>query len=63
MKTDLELLIETADRLSNRLEEMANDEKRFAWQIGDQLEKLAYSTFCTANELKEINSKLVGGVA
>lgn len=61
--SDLDLLIETANRLSNRLEEMANDEKRFGFEIGSQLEKLAYITFCTAEDLKDINTVLVGGMA
>lgn len=58
--TDLELLIETANNLSNRLEQMANDERKYGWEIGSQLEKLAYITFCTANDLKDINSIMAG---
>lgn len=58
----MQQLIAIADQLSNRLENMANDEKMFGWQMGNILENLAYETFVISNNLKEINSQLVGGV-
>jgi len=61
--TDLEQLIETAERLSQRLARMAEDERRFGWELSMQLENISYDVFCNANAIKEIESKLVGGVA
>lgn len=60
--SDLQQLIEMADQLSNRLENMANDEIKFGWQFGNLLESMAYETFIISNNLKELNSQLVGGV-
>ena len=61
--TDLEQLIETGIRLSNTLSVMADNEARFGWELGIQLEHLSYETLKIANDLIEIKSKLVGGVA
>ena len=61
MSEDLNELVKVGQQLADRLERMSWDEKRFGWQVGDQLEKLAYSCFCMANDLAEIASKTVGG--
>jgi hypothetical protein len=61
--TDLEQLIETGIRLSNTLSTMADNELRFGWELGQRLEHLSYETYKIANDLIEIKSQLVGGVA
>ena len=52
--TNLQELIETANRLSQRLEQAANDEKKFCVDIQLKLECMAWEIFRTANELNEI---------
>lgn len=61
--TDLELLIETSKRLSDRLSNMASDERRFGSDTCIKLEQISYQVYCSACDLKEINNNLVGGVA
>ncbi len=61
--SDMEQLIETTIRLSNTLSRMAEDERRFGWELGRQLEQISYDVYVSANDLIEIKSKLVGGVA
>lgn len=53
--TDLELLVETCNRLSNRLSDMANDEKQFSVNLCIELEHLSWQTLRTADTLKELN--------
>lgn len=50
--TNLQELIETANRLSQRLEKAANDEKNFCFDMQLRLEQMSWETFRTANELK-----------
>lgn len=52
--TNLEELIETANRLSERLEKAANDENRFCVDIQLRLEAMSWEIYRTANELTEI---------
>lgn len=52
--TNLQELIETAQRLSNRLEQAASEEKRFCVDIQLRFEQLSWELFRTANELNEI---------
>lgn len=52
--TNLNELIETANRLSNRLEQAANEEKRFCVDIQLMLERMSWQMLCTANDLKDI---------
>ena len=52
--TNLQELIETANRLSERLEQAANDEKRFSIDIQMRLEAMSWELFRNANELQEI---------
>lgn len=52
--TALEELIETANRLSQRLEQAANDELKFSVDICMRLESMSWELFRTANELQEI---------
>ena len=60
---DIEALIETTYNLSRTLEMMAENEQRFGWDLGYQLDQLSYDTLIVANNLREISYKLVGGVA
>ena len=60
---DIEALIETTYNLSRTLEKMAENEQRFGWDLGYQLDQLSYDTLIVANNLREISYKLVGGVA
>jgi hypothetical protein len=52
--TNLQELIETANRLSQRLEQAANDEKKFCVDIQIRLEQMAWEIYRNANELNEI---------
>lgn len=52
--TNINELIETAQRLSNRLETAANDEKKFCTEIQLTLEKMSWDIYRTANDLKAI---------
>lgn len=61
--SNLDLLIEVTNKLSNSLSEMANNELKFGWELGQRLEHLSYEMFKATNELRMINSHLVGGIA
>ena len=52
--TNLQELIETAQRLSNNLEKAAAEEKRFCVDIQLALEKMSWELFKSANELQQI---------
>jgi len=54
--TNLQELIETANRLSRRLEDAANDEKRFCIDIQMRLESMSWEIYRAANELQEIKN-------
>jgi hypothetical protein len=54
--TALDELIETANRLSQRLEMAANDERRFCVDIQMRLEAMSWDLFKNANELLEIKN-------
>jgi len=56
MNKDLQELIETAARLSERLDRMANDEKRFTSDISLFLEKMSWDIFAYSEDLQEIKS-------
>lgn len=60
---DIQALIETTYNLSRTLEKMAENEQKFGWDLGYQLDQLSYDTLIVANNLREISNKLVGGVA
>ena len=61
--SELDQLIETAYRLSNRLSTMADDEIKYGYDLGYKLENMSYDVYVIANDLKEVKSCLVGGVA
>ena len=61
--SDLEQLIETANRLSQNLEAMAANERRFGYEISHMLDQLSYDSLIVANNLRCINDQLVGGIA
>lgn len=52
--TSIDELIETANRLSKRLEQAANDENRFCIDIQMRLEAMSWEIYRNANELNEI---------
>ncbi len=54
--TNLQELIETANRLSKNLENAANEEKRFCTDICLALEKMSWDIFKAANDLQEIHT-------
>lgn len=54
--TNLQELIDTASRLSQRLEMAANEEMKFCVNIQLRLEQMSWEIYRTANELKEINN-------
>ena len=58
--TDLEQLIEVVNELCNTLSNMADNERKFGFEICHHLEILSYDTLKTANGLKQINHYLTG---
>jgi len=61
--SDIQQIIEATERLCNTLSEMANNELKFGWDLGLRLENLSYDMLKASNELREIKSYLIGGVA
>lgn len=56
--TNLQELIDTANKLSKRLEIAASEETRFCIDICMRLEKLSWETYRTANEIEEIRKNI-----
>lgn len=56
--TNLQELIETANRLSQRLELAASEEKRFSVDICLTLERMAWDFYRSANDLQLIKDYL-----
>jgi len=54
--TNLEELIETANRLSQRLEIAASDEMRFGYDLQLRFEQMSWEALRWANDLQEIKS-------
>lgn len=54
--TNLNELIETCNRLSARLEQAANDEKKFCIDIQMKLESMSWEIFRAANDLESIKN-------
>lgn len=54
VQDDLNELIETTNRLSNRLDEIARDEIKFCEEMGSDLERMSWETLCLCDELKKI---------
>jgi hypothetical protein len=52
--TALDELMETANRLSKRLEQAANEEKKFSVEVQLMLERMSWEVYRNANELNEI---------
>lgn len=54
--TNLNELIEVANRLSKRLEDAANDEKKFSVDICLAFERMAWETFRLSNDIESIKN-------
>jgi hypothetical protein len=54
--TDLELLIQTADALCNRLSDMANEEVQFGWRICSMMEQVSWEISKQAEDLRAIKN-------
>lgn len=54
--TNLQELIETAMRLSSRLDQAAAEERRFCIDIQLKFEQLSWEMLRTANEIQEIKN-------
>lgn len=54
--SDLEELIQTANRLSINLDKAAQKDKQFCVDVCQRLEQMSWEIFRTANELKEIRN-------
>lgn len=54
--TNLQDLIETANRLSQRLEQAANDEKRFCVDLQLRFEQMSWECLRLSNEMQEIKT-------
>ncbi len=61
--SDIDELVSMAYQLSQTLETMANNETKFGWDLGHQLDQLSYDTLIVANSLREVSYRLIGGVA
>lgn len=58
--TDLEQLIETGYRLSNTLSVMADNEIKFGFDLCHRMEQISYDMYKSAEEMRMINSYIVG---
>ncbi len=56
--TNLEELIEMANTLSQRLEQAANDEKKFSYALQLIFENMSWEQMRLANEITEIKNYL-----
>jgi len=56
--SDMDLLIETFNRLSNRLDQMAANEKNYSYDLCMMLENLSWETLRTADCLKNVKDNL-----
>lgn len=54
--TNLQDLIDTANRLSQRLEQAASEEKRFCVDLQLRFEQMSWELLRTADELQEIKN-------
>ena len=61
--SDMEQLIETTYKLSYTLSMLADNERQFGYDLCYRIEQLSYEMHKSANELKEIRSYLIAGVA
>lgn len=52
--TDLHELIETANKLSKRLSDAADDEKRFCYDLQLRFEQMSWEVFRLSNDIQEI---------
>lgn len=57
---DLQELIDTANRLCNTLSVMAENERKFGFDLCHRIELLSYDMYKSANELREISNYVVG---
>jgi len=57
--TNLQELIETAKRLSDRLQQAANDENEFCVDIQMRLESISWEFYRQANELNQIKEYII----
>jgi hypothetical protein len=60
---DIDQLIETTNRLCNRLQLMANDERQFGFDLCHRMEQLSWEIEKSANEMRDISAYIIGGVA
>lgn len=54
--TNLQELIDTANRLSNTLESISNEEKKWCVDLQLTFERMSWQCYCLANELQEIKN-------
>lgn len=52
--TDLQLLIETAEKLSQTLDLISQNEKKFCLDVCIELEKMSWETYRMSNDLRQI---------
>lgn len=55
---DLDELIEIANKLCNTLDKASENEKKFCYNVCDQLERMSWESFRMANDLKYIKENL-----
>lgn len=54
MRQDLQDLIDTCNKLCNRLDEMAAEEVRFGYEMQSELERLSWEIMKNSEDLKSI---------
>jgi hypothetical protein len=60
MNKDIDELIATATHLSERLDKMANEEKRFTTEICLTLDRMSWDIFRASEDLNEIKNYCEG---
>jgi len=56
MDININHLIELCDKISNTLSEMADNERKFGWDLCHRIEQLSYEMHKNSQELRQINS-------
>jgi len=56
MEITINHLIELCDKICNSLDEMAENERKFGWNLCQRLEQVSYEMYKNSQELRQINS-------
>jgi len=56
MDININHLIELCDKICDNLSDMAENERRFGWDLCHRMEQLSYEMHKSSQELRQINS-------